>query len=112
MTGLKRTLNEVDDLAGAAADLAEGVDSTRQSGTGGAGGAAQALSGLGRVLTGLSGSILCGLGGLLGGGRLKASGDAGRESASGGPHERAGEGGRHLGPGGWVLWKRERRSTD
>ena len=75
-----RTLNEGDQLAGAATDAAEGAGETlRILGDGRAGGGADAgetLGGLVGELGGLSSSLLSGLGSLLGGGRLEADGTA------------------------------------
>lgn len=92
-------LDKGDDTAGATADLAEGVgDALGSAGDGGAGragDAAQTLRGLGLDVRGL---LLGGVGGLLGGGRLEAGGDARREAGvpqGGGPQDGTGGDGRH-----------------
>lgn len=70
-------LNEVDQLAGSSTDLAERVgDATSSAGNGrssSASDARQALRSLCLVLLGLGGSVLGGLGGLVGGGALAAA---------------------------------------
>lgn len=74
--GWGRTLDEGNQLAGAATDAAEGAgEALGVFGEGRAGGGAdagEALGSLGRELGGLSSSLLGGLGSLLGGGRLEA----------------------------------------
>ena len=71
-----RTLNEGNELAGAATDAAEGAgEALGVFGEGRAcdgADAGETLGGLGRKLGGLSSSLLSGLGSLLGGGRLEA----------------------------------------